>query len=151
MVPVSKKHNSIVVLLRLPEEMVAVQVKDIMTRDVVTLRPEETLAQATMVLHSHGIDGAPVVNETGQLIGLLTRSHIMAALVTNRYDRTLVGQIMTTQVQTVAASMPLEGFSQDGNGKAMLYGRLPVLDTCGRLVGILARTDLVQHLFEYYG
>lgn len=125
------------------------QVKDIMTRDVVTLRPEETLVQAAAVLYRHGIDGAPVVNESGQLIGLFSRSHIMAALVANKYDNTLVGQVMTTQVQTVAASVSLESFTQDG--KAVLYGRLPVLDEQGRLVGILTRTDLVRHLFEYYG
>ena len=46
-------------------------VSAVMTRDVVTLRPEQTVEEAADVLAERGIGAAPVVDADGKLIGLL--------------------------------------------------------------------------------
>ena len=46
--------------------------REIMTRKLVTLRPETRVVDAAALLLKHGISGAPVVDEDGRLLGLLS-------------------------------------------------------------------------------
>ncbi|MBU4420196.1 MAG: CBS domain-containing protein, partial [Proteobacteria bacterium] len=45
------------------------KVKDIMTKDIITVLPETEIAQATKLLLEKGINGIPVVDKTGRLVG----------------------------------------------------------------------------------
>lgn len=62
-------------------------VKDIMTRSVVTLRPNMTLREASKVLFENHVSGAPVVDDSGAIVGVLAESDILKAIKT--YDRRL--------------------------------------------------------------
>ncbi len=62
-------------------------VRDIMTTDVVTLRPEMTLKEASQRLFENHISGAPVVDDSGAIVGVLAESDILKAVKT--YDRRL--------------------------------------------------------------
>ena len=53
---------------------------DVMTRDVLTLSPEMTLEQAAERLVQRGVSGAPVVEEHGRLVGILSESDILRQL-----------------------------------------------------------------------
>ena len=53
---------------------------DVMTRDVVTLSPEMTLEAAAERLVQRSISGAPVVDEHGRLLGILSESDILRHL-----------------------------------------------------------------------
>ncbi len=53
---------------------------DVMTRDVVTLSPDMTLEQAAERLVQRGISGAPVVDDRGHLVGMLSESDILRQL-----------------------------------------------------------------------
>ncbi len=55
-------------------------VKDIMTKKVVTLREEMPLLEATGVLISRRISGAPVVDKENRLVGVLSQSDVVRAL-----------------------------------------------------------------------
>ena len=48
--------------------------KDIMTSEVITISPETEVAQAAKLLLTHRINGLPVVNEVGELVGILCQS-----------------------------------------------------------------------------
>lgn len=51
--------------------------RDIMTTDVITLRPDTDIQQAARILLDNGINGAPVVDEEGRVIGILCQSDLV--------------------------------------------------------------------------
>ncbi|MBT9437971.1 MAG: CBS domain-containing protein, partial [Desulfobacterales bacterium] len=54
------------------------KVKDIMTEDLITVLPETEIAHATKLLLEKGINGVPVVDEMGSLVGILCQSDLIA-------------------------------------------------------------------------
>ncbi len=54
---------------------------DIMTRDVVTVRPETTVTQAAQLLLRHKFGCLPVVDEQGKLVGIVTEHDFLRLLV----------------------------------------------------------------------
>lgn len=55
-------------------------VKEIMTKEVVTIRPEATLAEVVRLLKQHRINGVPVVTAGGVLVGIITMSDLLRLL-----------------------------------------------------------------------
>jgi CBS domain-containing protein len=54
------------------------KVKDIMTTQVITLSPDTDIVQAANILLENRINGAPVVDEQGRIIGILCQSDLVA-------------------------------------------------------------------------
>ena len=52
--------------------------KDIMTTEVITISPETEVAQAAKLLLTNRINGVPVVNDAGELVGILCQSDLIA-------------------------------------------------------------------------
>jgi len=57
------------------------KVKDIMSRNVFTIGPEETVEKAAVKMLEHRISGLPVVNDKGKVIGVITQWDIFKVLV----------------------------------------------------------------------
>jgi CBS-domain-containing membrane protein len=53
-------------------------VREIMTTDVITLSPDTEIVKATQVLLDNRINGAPVVDESGRVLGILCQSDLIA-------------------------------------------------------------------------
>lgn len=51
--------------------------KDIMTKDVITVKPETVIEDLARILMEHKISGAPVVNDEGELIGIVTENDLI--------------------------------------------------------------------------
>ena len=47
-----------------------------MTSNPITLKPDQTVGEAAIIFMDKQIDGAPVIDDNGKLIGLLTKSHV---------------------------------------------------------------------------
>jgi CBS domain-containing protein len=118
--------------------------RDVMTRSLVTLRPETTALEAAETLLSHGISGAPVVDENGALLGLLSEFDCLRAVASAGYQMDghdgaeTVAELMTTECHTVPPDLDLFGLAH----RFVRLGvrRLPVLEN-GRLVGQVSRRD----------
>ena len=54
------------------ERLLALRVKDVMSVDVLCLRDDMTMEQAGSLLHSRGVSGAPVLDEDGLCVGVLS-------------------------------------------------------------------------------
>ncbi|ABW67007.1 CBS domain-containing protein [Desulfosudis oleivorans] len=54
-----------------------IRARDIMTKEVITVSPETDIAQATRLLLENHINGAPVVNADGELVGMLCQSDLI--------------------------------------------------------------------------
>ena len=120
----------------------------IMTTDLITISQSATLDQARGLMTQHRIRHLPVVNEAGELVGLLTQTDILAAtdsMLRDSQNRIRAAEIpiadvMVTSVATVDQSADIR--------QAALFlekhriGCLPVLDD-RKLVGIVTDTDFV--------
>ena len=114
-------------------------VRDIMTREVVTLRPEMPVSEAARVLFHHRIHGAPVVDADGRVVGVLSAMDLIGK------SGETVGDLMTREVIAVQEDTPVTEA-----GTLMLQHRirrLPVLRG-DRLVGIVTITDVVNAFLQ---
>jgi CBS domain-containing protein len=117
---------------------------DIMTRKVVTISPEASVQKAAQLLDQFRISGIPVVNATGDLIGIITEADIISKV--NRYglldqDGLLVSDIMSRNVTTVDEDTPVGDIAMLLSERKIK--RVPVVRQ-GRLVGIVSRGDIVH-------
>ncbi|MCA9042386.1 MAG: CBS domain-containing protein, partial [Planctomycetaceae bacterium] len=64
-------------MLGLPGRLGTLHASHVMTSDVLSLRTTETLADALHKLQERHISGAPVINEAGELVGILSFSDIV--------------------------------------------------------------------------
>lgn len=120
------------------------KVRDVMTRDVITVTPETTVAQLAETLQEARISGAPVVAD-GKIVGIISVKDVVSALLKGDAGAP-VSRYMTSCLYTVCEDdvlvRALEMFSQT------LVGRLPVVDREGRLAGILTKGDVTSGLLK---
>jgi len=125
--------------------------RDIMTRSLVTLRPEMPAAEAAAILVRRGISGAPVVDEEGSLIGLLSEHDSLRAVAAAEYegdnhDRVeSVADLMTRECLTVTPDLDLFGLAHEFLRKRVR--RFPVVEG-GRLIGQVSRRDALRAALE---
>lgn len=137
---------------------------DIMTRDVVTIRPETELSEVWILMRNHDIRGMPVLDGKMQPAGMVSVADFlkmadwrMCDSITQRMrfflrqkkSPILAERIMSSPVITLPEGAPLTDafliFAEKG------INHLPIVDTGGKLVGIVTRLDLLAALYGDFG
>ena len=135
-------------------------VREAMTPDPLTVRPDATLQDALELMLRFDIREVPVAHDGGELVGIITDRDVKTqlgpagrdvdeGLLDDEVLEALVEEVMTSDVETVfdhtemsvACRMLVE----------LRIGALPVVDVQGGLVGILSVTDCLEKaamLFE---
>lgn len=123
---------------RLPE----IIIKDFMTPNPVCIKPEDTIREVARIFSDKKIDGAPVVDVKGNLVGIFTKSHLLRAVSSRKDLDSPVKCLMKRDVVTIKETdTPEDGWSLGWTKKV---GRLPVVNEEGRLTGMWTRTNLVR-------
>jgi CBS domain-containing protein len=147
--------------------MAAPTVRDIMTTDVLTFGPEDAVRDAMEAMVERDVDGAPVVDEAGMVVGVLTNGDLIVresklhfpTLVSilgasfeikhKDFDEDLgkalgsfVREVMTQPARTCSVDASIEEaatvmHAHDG-------ARLPGVDADGRLIGLVSRGDIIR-------
>lgn len=119
---------------------------EIMTKELTTCNPDETIAQAAQKLEKANVGSCPVV-EGERLVGLLTDRDIATRAVAKGLDpnSTKVEQIMTRELITGHPHMTIEEACRLLSEHQIR--RLPVVEA-DRLVGFIALADLAIDLEE---
>lgn len=139
------------------------KVEDVMTSDVVTVRPTTSLKEVAGILIERRISGVPVVDEQGKVVGVVSEGDILfkergrterRGILTLFTDATYgTGGQLKLEARTAEEAMtaPAQTIppwrSVSAAAEQMLDAevkRLPVVDDAGRLLGIVTRTDLVR-------
>jgi CBS domain-containing protein len=124
----------------------ALRIGDIMSRDVVTACPGQTIFSAAKTMSDRGVS-CVVVLEDDRIVGILTEKDILRGVATQstHFGRTKVAQGMTCPVETIVASRSIveAGRMMD----ARRIRRLPVVEN-GRLVGLVTQTDITRGLIS---
>ena len=121
-------------------------VKDYMTGKLVTFHPETDVLDAIHELVSHGIAGAPVVDDHGDLVGMLSELDCMKIALHAGYHGNWGGPVsdyMTRNVETVDADMSIVDLAQQFLDTT--FRRYPVVKD-HRLVGQISRRDVLRAL-----
>jgi CBS domain-containing protein len=121
------------------------RVDRLMTRQVRTCRPDDTLAVAAHVMWEGDIGCLPVVGEDGRVVSVVTdRDIAMRAHFSGRPLRdTPVSEAMSRRLVTVRSHDDLE-LVEDQMRMAQVH-RVPVVNDAGFLVGIVTLNDLAHH------
>lgn len=123
--------------------------REIMAKQLITLRPDQSIIEAVDVLLSNRISGAPVLDAGGALVGVLSEKDCLSLIVdeaNNQPVGTLVEHFMTKDVQTIRDDEDVITIA--GRFLANPYRRLPVLDASGSLVGQVSRRDALGAIHE---
>ncbi len=104
----------------------------------VTVSENTTLSELHQVMADHGVSGFPVVDESGELVGMVTNRDIWYV----EDDSTRVAEMMTPKERLVSAP---KGASQD-EVRQILYAnrleKLPLIDDEGKLAGMMTTKDI---------
>ena len=138
--------------------------QDVMTRDVISIGPDATVLQAARLMLQHHISGLPVIDNNGNLVGVLSEGDFLRRRETqterkrSRWLEFLMGpgpmaeeyshshgnkvsEVMTTDVQTVEQDTALEDIVDIMEHRRIK--RVPVV--CGgQMVGIITRSNLMR-------
>jgi len=121
-------------------------VKDYMTGKLVTFHPETDVLDAIHELVAHGIAGAPVVDDHGDLVGMLSELDCMKIALHAGYHGHWGGPVseyMTTNTETVEADMNIIDLAQQFLDTG--FRRFPVVKD-HRLIGQISRRDVLRAL-----
>ena len=110
-------------------------VKDVMTRDIVTVSPSTTVRNLAMILIKNQISGAPVANKAGKILGIVSEADIFTKKGKD------AKAIMSKKVISVRQDASVEEVAQLMLTHAIK--RLPVMDG-GKIIGIVSRADIVN-------
>lgn len=136
----------------------SLKVRDVYTRDVITVTPNTTLPEARRLMDGNDIRRLPVV-AGGELVGIITLLDLMRAApspatslsvweINYLLDKLTVAEVMTSPVMTVAPDTDLYEVA-----RLMLahkIGGLPVMEN-GKLVGIITESDVFRVMVELLG
>ena len=123
-------------------------VKDYMSGKLVTFSPDTDVLDAIHELLQHRISGAPVVDNFGNLVGMLSEFDCMQVVLTSGYHDEPggpVSDLMVTDVKTVEASTSIMDMAQLFMESGLR--RYPVISN-NRLVGQISRRDVLRALSE---
>ncbi|MDD2926934.1 CBS domain-containing protein [Rhodoferax sp.] len=127
-------------------------VRDLMSREVITLRDTATVLQAWQTLSEKAVGQAPVVDANGRLVGLLTRADLLKperlpspdshALVWRALMQQNVKAIMLTPVASVAPETDIRRVARVLLDTGL--PGLPVVDESGVVAGFISRSDILR-------
>lgn len=121
------------------------RVQQIMTPDPASCTPETTAQQAATLMRDHDCGSIPVVKSTGsnRLVGTVTdRDLALRGLAAGKGPETLIRDVMTPDPVTCVPEDEVEDLRQVMIEQQVR--RVPVVDTDGMLVGIVAQADIAR-------
>lgn len=120
-------------------------VREVMATGLLTLNPETPIFQAILLLLKNRVSGAPVVNDTGTLVGVLSEKDCLRIYANEAFFSQnaggMVSDYMSTQLLT--ADPDDDVFKAADIFLKNSFRRLPVVDD-GHLVGQISRRDVLQ-------
>lgn len=147
-------------------------IKDIMTREVITVREEDTVEKCANLLMTHDLSALPVVDEFGKVKGIVTEGDLIrrASRIKGPAALEVLGGIFYLEspskyIDDLKRSMG--SFAKDIMSKDIItvnpdmviaeaatllvknkIKRLPVIDGEGNLIGIVSRKDIMGFIFK---
>jgi CBS domain-containing protein len=119
-------------------------VKEIMRSRIVKLDKKDSLCKALKVMDDHGINGAPVVDEDGKLVGMIVKADIYRFLMEEgHYDTCPVDWAMTKDVITAYEHEDIFAVARRLREKNIIA--IPIIDDKNVVEGIVSIEDIMDY------
>ena len=140
--------------------MMNTPIKNLMTREVVTICPNDLMIVAKEIFETNKFHHIPVVDEDYQLVGILSQHDYNKMLTTfsvfknSKADLANRKFMMSMQVKDVMTDQVKKLHPDDsilvavGIFKENLFHALPIIDDNNRVVGILTTFDLLAYAYD---
>ena len=121
-------------------------VKECMSTNLITFKPDDTIDQVMEVLTKRKISGAPVIDASGALVGIISEVDCLKEIIKGKYTNTpkfpaKVSEHMSVNVLTLSPDLSIF----DAASKFLEHGyrRFPVMKD-GRLLGQISLSDVIR-------
>jgi CBS domain-containing protein len=124
--------------------MFTVRVRDVMTAPAITVAQAASFKETVDLMLRHGVSALPVVDDTGSLVGMISEADLVTSPAHGggRHRGHTAGGIMSAPAETVHLDDTVRDVARrmaDNHRK-----HLPVVDSSGRLVGVVSRRDILR-------
>lgn len=120
-------------------------VSSAMTDTVITVAPDNDVTEVAQLMLERGMSGCPVVNDKGELVGVITKKEI--SKLVEKFDKVKVSEMMSThdilQVNPVTRLVKARADMLDAG-----YSGLPVTDG-GRVLGLLTERMVAEAMARF--
>ena len=117
------------------------QIRNVMTSDVVTIKDTQSVQEAAALMSQHNIGSVPVVNNQGEMVGIITdRDITLRTTAQGEGAKTPVSEVMTAQ-RVVKATPDMDVQQAAQLMAEQQIRRLPVVEN-GKVVGMVSLGDL---------
>ncbi|MEQ9467622.1 MAG: CBS domain-containing protein [Ekhidna sp.] len=128
------------------QESQALKVEDYMARKLITFRPDQAMHEVVDALMKHKISGGPVVNDQGELVGVISEGDCLKEVVKGKYDNMpiftgRVEEYMAKNVITVSPDLNIFEAAKMFLEKRLR--RFPVIWD-GKLIGQISQKDVMK-------
>ncbi|WP_057939208.1 CBS domain-containing protein [Algoriphagus resistens] len=121
-------------------------VKEYMSTSLISFKPDDTIDQVMEVLTKRKISGAPVIDASGALVGIISEVDCLKEIIKGKYTNTpkfpaKVSEHMSTDVLTLSPDLSI--FDAASEFLIHKIRRFPVMKD-GRLVGQISLSDIIR-------
>jgi CBS domain-containing protein len=124
-------------------------IEQYMATELTSFSPEDDILDAMRVLLAKRLSGAPVLDEAGRLVGILSKKDCLAIVYNTAYHQDWGGKVeqyMSHEVEHIEADSSIVAAAEKFLNSN--FRRFPVLRD-GQLVGLISRHDILRALDEY--
>jgi CBS domain-containing protein len=121
--------------------------KEIMSRAISTIRPDQTLLDAMEILICKEVSGLPVVNDNGALIGIITEKDILNFVFSGNLKSTKVKEVMTKEVVSFTPEDDVDTIALAIGQQR--FRRVPIVQG-DKVVGIVSRRDILRSALQIH-
>ena len=121
--------------------------KDIMTKDVVSVKKDTSIYEAVELLRKNEITGMPVIEDDMTLVGVITEKDVLRLFYADEDEKNkTVGFFMTRPAVSYKENESLQSVCDFM--MINYFRRVPVISKKGKVVGILSRPDVIDYILE---
>ncbi|MFC0603304.1 CBS domain-containing protein [Winogradskyella pulchriflava] len=132
---------------------VALKVKDYMSTNLITFKPDQSVQEVVEALIKFKISGGPVVNDRHELVGIISEGDCLKQLSESRYynmplEHDKVEKRMVSDVETIDGNMDV--FDAANKFLQSKRRRFPIVEN-GKLVGQISQKDILKAALQLKG
>ena len=130
-----------------------IKVKDYMTTNLITFKPDQSVEDVIDSLIKNRISGGPVVNNNNELIGIISEGDCIKQISESRYynmplNNNSVEKHMVTNVETIDGNMNI--FDAASKFLESKRRRFPIVEH-GKLIGQISQKDILKAALKLKG
>ena len=130
------------------KKITEITVRDYMSANIITLKPDMDLQEAIKLLLNNRITGAPVTDDRGRIIGGFSEMECLKAVVDSAFNRDVGGKVeefMSKEVVPIEADMGIVDVA--ANFAQSTARNFPVVEDVD-IIGIISRVDVLRAITE---